>query len=299
MDVITMNNIQNNRNGDNSMRSTHLTILGLLAALGLLALSSQAQAQVEAEHTVQAEAPVPTGNDACKTCHEKIEQHKRDSFHRDCGACHTPTIEHLEEGGRGNIEFPDSNTCLACHQYNDHERMNWAFSEHSKAGVECRQCHGTHSPKVKELPPQLMKTDRDSALCMSCHRDVAARLTLTSHHPVREGALSCVGCHAPHDARQTSLISKNEQCTQCHQNVRGPKVFEHPPVVEDCTICHHPHGSPNRRLLQLAQPMQCVQCHSLAINMHGGTSLNGAQMRNCVNCHSAIHGSHSDPELKY
>ena len=281
------------------MRSTHLTILGLLAALGLLALSSQVQAQVPAQHTVQAEAPVPTGNEACKTCHETNDQHRLDSFHSDCAACHTTTIEHLEEGGRGNIEFPDSNTCLACHQYNDHERMNWAFSEHSKAGVECRQCHGTHSPKVKELPPQLMKTDRDSALCMSCHQDVAARMTLKSHHPVREGALSCVSCHAPHDARQTSLYGINERCTQCHQNVRGPKVFEHPPVVEDCLICHNPHGSPNRRLLQLAQPMQCVQCHSLAINMHGGTSLNGAQMRNCVNCHSAIHGSHSDPYLKY
>ena len=76
-------------------------------------------------------------------------------------------------------------------------------------------------------------------------------------------------------------------------------LFEHPPVVEDCLICHNPHGSPNRRLLQLAQPMQCVQCHSLVINLHGGTNLNGAQMRNCVNCHSAIHGGHSDPYLKY
>ncbi len=299
MDVLKMNNIQNNRHGDHSIRSTLLALLGLLAALGLMALSSQARAQVPVEPTVQAEAPVPTGNEACKTCHETNEQHRLNIYHSDCLVCHTPTTEHLEEGGRGNIKLPDSNTCLACHQYNDHKRMNWAFSEHSKAGVECRQCHGNHAPKVKELPPQLMKTDKDSALCMSCHQDVAARLTLTSHHPVREGALSCVNCHAPHDARQTSLFSKNERCTQCHQNVRGPKVFEHPPVVEDCLICHNPHGSPNRRLLQLAQPMQCVQCHSLAITMHGGMNLNGAQMRNCVNCHSAIHGSHSDPELKY
>ena len=125
------------------------------------------------------------------------------------------------------------------------------------------------------------------------------RVTLKSPHPVREGGLSCVSCHAPHDARQTSLFGINEQCTQCHQNVRGPKVFEHPPVVEDCLICHNPHGSPNRGLLEPAQPAQCLLCHSLAINMHGGRSLNGAQMRNCVNCHSAIHGSHSDPYLKY
>ena len=102
-----------------------------------------------------------------------------------------------------------------------------------------------------------------------------------------------------HSSRQATLASKNELCFSCHQNIRGPKVFEHAPVVEDCTYCHNPHGSPNRRLLQLAQPMQCLQCHSLS-PMHGGsTNLRGAQLRNCTNCHSAIHGSHSDPKLKY
>lgn len=273
------------------MRSTQLAILGLLTALSLFALSGRAEAQ--------AKAPVATGNDRCKTCHVTNEQHQRTIFHSNCYACHTPTTRHLEKGGRGNIELPDSSKCLACHQNNQHKLMNWSFSAHSKAGVECRQCHGNHSPKVKELPPQLMKTDKESSLCMTCHQDVAARLRLKSHHPVREGALSCVSCHAPHESEQTSLFGKNEQCNQCHQNVRGPKVFEHAPVVEDCTICHNPHGSPNRRLMQLPQPIQCLQCHSLSASRHGGSNLNGAQLRNCVNCHSAVHGSHSDPKLKY
>jgi len=47
----------------------------------------------------------------------------------------------------------------------------------------------------------------------------------------------------------------------------------------------------------LAQPMQCLQCHSLA-PMHGNPP-RGAQLRGCTNCHAAIHGSHSDPKLKY
>ena len=296
MDVIKMNDIFTNIDWENPMRSTHLTILGVLASMVLLAMSGQAMAQ---DPDQVKKAPVPTGNDRCKTCHVTNEHHQRDIFHSDCYACHTPTTKHLQEGGRGNIELPDSSKCLVCHQYNDHERMNWAFSEHSKAGVECRDCHGNHGPKIKKLTLDLMKTDKLSALCMTCHQDVSARMRLRSHHPVREGALSCVSCHAPHDAKQTSLFGKNEQCNQCHQNVRGPKVFEHAPVVEDCTICHNPHGSPNRRLLQMAQPMQCLQCHSIAASLHGGTILNGAQMRNCVNCHSAIHGSHSDPKLKY
>ncbi len=147
----------------------------------------------------------------------------------------------------------------------------------------------------------MWKSDAKSALCMTCHTDVAARMNMPSHHPVKEGGLSCVSCHDPHSGKQTALAGKNAHCAKCHQAVAGPKVFEHAPVAEDCTTCHNPHGSPNRRLLQLTQPMQCLQCHSVTANRHasGTGALRGAQLRNCTNCHSAIHGSHSDPKLKF
>jgi DmsE family decaheme c-type cytochrome len=245
-----------------------------------------------------AQPPVPLGNDTCKTCHVPYEGHKVNVYHSDCLACHTPEEKHLVEGGRGSVSLPKADNCLACHQNNDPKRMNWAFAPHKKANLECRNCHGLHSPKVKELNVGMWKSDKHSQLCMSCHKDVAARMNMPSHHPVKEGGLSCVSCHDPHGGKTTHLAGKNALCTECHQNVQGPKVFEHAPVVEDCTICHNPHGSPNRRLLQLAQPMQCLQCHSLASNFHG-TPLRGQQLRNCTNCHSAVHGSHSDPKLKY
>jgi predicted CXXCH cytochrome family protein len=75
-------------------------------------------------------------------------------------------------------------------------------------------------------------------------------------------------------------------------------------VVEECTICHNPHGSPNRRLLDIAQPMLCLQCHSIADNRHGqtgaaGARIGGAVLRSCTNCHSAIHGSSQDEHLRY
>ena len=265
---------------------TLITILTAWAALCL------------APATALAQSPVPIGNEACKTCHVSYEGHKDNIFHSNCLACHTPEGKHLEEGGKGTMKFPTADNCIACHQNNDHKRMNWAFSEHKKAKLECRDCHGIHSPKIKELNVGMWKSDKNSQLCISCHKDVAARMTMPSHHPVKEGGLSCTSCHDPHSSKNTPLASKNELCFKCHQNVRGPKVFEHAPVVEDCTYCHNPHGSPNRRLLQLAQPMQCLQCHSLASNFHGGVP-RGAQLRNCTNCHSAIHGSHSDPKLKY
>lgn len=263
----------------------------LSTCVGLMLGSPTAWAQAS-------DAPVPIGSDLCKTCHVPYEGHKVNVYHSDCVACHTPQERHLVEGGRGTVSLPAAANCLTCHQSSDHKRMNWDFSPHRQARLDCRDCHGLHSPKVKEVNVGMWKSDRHSQLCMNCHKDVAARMTMPSHHPVREGGLSCVHCHDPHSGRETRLAGKNEQCTRCHQNVQGPKVFEHPPVVEDCTICHNPHGSPNRRLLQLAQPMQCLQCHSLAPT-HGGNAPRGAQLRGCTNCHAAVHGSHSSPSLKY
>ena len=265
-------------------------LLAILATLATLTASLSASwAQTP---------PVPIGNDLCQTCHVAYEGHKVNRYHSDCLACHNPQEKHLAEGGRGTVSLPAAENCLSCHQGNDHKRMNWQFSPHGKAKLDCRNCHGVHQPKINELNVGMWKSDRNSQLCMSCHKDVAARLTMPSHHPVKEGGLSCVSCHDPHSGKQTTLAGKNEQCTKCHQNQRGPKVFEHAPVTEDCTVCHNPHGSPNRRLLQLAQPMLCLQCHSITQNNHGNPP-RGSQLRGCTNCHSAVHGSHSDPLLKY
>lgn len=243
-----------------------------------------------------------SGNEVCKTCHVPYEAHKVNVYHNDCAACHTAEPKHLTEGGKGSVKFPASENCLSCHKNNDHKRMNWAFSEHKKANIQCRDCHGMHSPKQpKQFNLALWKTDKQSALCMDCHQDVAARLNMPSHHPVKEGALSCVSCHDPHGSKQTALVSKNDQCFKCHQAIRGPKVFEHPPVAEDCTICHNPHGTPNRRLLEISQPMQCLQCHSMALTTHPlvAGQHSGVALRNCTSCHGAIHGSHIDPKLKH
>ncbi|MDP1527524.1 MAG: cytochrome c3 family protein [Rhodocyclaceae bacterium] len=254
----------------------------------------------------------------CLDCHEaEVKSHGKHAYHGDCVSCHTSAVDHAKaetakesapKGSRPesiNAGLPKSEQCLSCHK-NDAKHMNFAFSDHAKANVQCRDCHGSHTPKIKSLTAGMQKAGKDAALCVSCHKDVQAKFNLRSHHPLREGGVSCKDCHDPHGGKQLTLAGKTTQCTQCHQNVRGPHAFEHAPAVEDCATCHNPHGTPNPKLLNLAQPMLCLQCHSVPGNRHGNTGLgtNGqtisaTALRNCSSCHNAPHGSHMDQHLRF
>jgi DmsE family decaheme c-type cytochrome len=270
---------------------------------------SAAPPEADASKLVAKVSPRVTGSQ-CVECHEA--EAKTHAYHGDCASCHSGAQTHAQAPKPKSVKIgkPDSDQCLICHE-TDKRRMHFSIAEHNKAGIKCSDCHGMHTPKIKKLNAAAEKGGKDTALCATCHQDVLVRFSMTSHHPVKEGGISCTGCHDPHAASQTTLGGKTEQCTKCHQAVRGPHTFEHPPVVEDCTTCHDPHGSPNRRLLQVAQPMQCLQCHAPPGNRHGqpaGTAnaaasttsrISGAVLRNCANCHSAIHGSASDQHLRF
>jgi DmsE family decaheme c-type cytochrome len=113
----------------------------------------------------------------------------------------------------------------------------------------------------------------------------------------------------------------NETCYTCHAEKRGPFLWEHSPVVDDCTNCHTPHGSSNTPLLKSRAPFLCQQCHSgdhgkniySGGNLPGGniTSVNGIQgvanqsppaqlnARSCMNCHSLVHGSNHPAGAKF
>jgi DmsE family decaheme c-type cytochrome len=96
----------------------------------------------------------------------------------------------------------------------------------------------------------------------------------------------------------------NELCYQCHTEKRGPFLWEHAPVREDCLNCHNPHGSNHDKLLQAKLPYLCQRCH--LNTRHPGTFYDGANAGNsigtasnraiehaCKNCHQAIHGSNA------
>ena len=96
--------------------------------------------------------------------------------------------------------------------------------------------------------------------------------------------------------------SVNQTCYGCHAEKRGPLLWEHAPVVEDCTLCHSTHGSVRQALLNKSAPLLCQQCHAPAGHpsvARNGTSLPGGAAGgavfvvagSCTNCHSQVHGS--------
>lgn len=281
-----------------------IVMLTMLLGWSVFGTASAAPPEAGANKPVAKVSPHVTGSQ-CVECHDA--EAKTHVYHGDCASCHSGAQTHAQAPKPKGVKvgLPESKQCLSCHE-TDKRRMHFSIAEHNKAGIQCSDCHGTHTPKIKKLNVAAEKGGKDAALCATCHQDVLARFSMTSHHPVKEGGVSCTGCHDPHAASKTTLGAKTEQCTKCHQAVRGPHVFEHPPVVEDCTTCHDPHGSPNRRLLQVAQPMQCLQCHSIASNRHGQTGavnntqrITGAALRDCASCHGTVHGSSFDQHLRF
>ncbi len=199
--------------------------------------------------------------------------------------------------------------CLNCHE--QAEQASFAGGMHARRGVDCASCHSVHAAKSKT---DLLKTTASSDTCFTCHKAYRAKMERSSHHPIREGKMSCSSCHNPHDAINPKMVtanSVNEKCYECHAEKRGPFLHEHAPVRENCSSCHDPHGSNHDKLLNAKQPYLCQRCHfsgghpgnlydrsnTLAgspIPVNGGAVISSrAVERECKNCHSQIHGSNS------
>lgn len=238
-----------------------------------------------------------------KTVHGLTFQHgaKGALQTRDCEACHGPRSEH--------VNAPDdslklsteqySAVCLQCHQ--DGGRMHWQNSQHKTGEVGCVSCHTLM--KKESVKGLLSKADEPS-VCYSCHATVRGQMNKTSHHPVKEGKMACSSCHNPHGSVGKSMLKEatvNETCFTCHQDKRGPFVWEHPVVRENCASCHDAHGSNNADMLNAKGSFLCLQCHSYGghINLPRYNRTSNPYGQGCVNCHITQHGSNHPSGAKF
>ena len=263
----------------------------------------------------------------CYRCHaNKAEQQEIAASHQICGAlgfncttCHDP---------HGNIRTETrTDLCLKCHDLKS-PTMAWHSSTHSLYGVACVDCHNPHPnqnvPAVVDIQhtnirraPRMPMSVNEPTVCYGCHADIYARNAMPSHHPIKEGKMTCTACHDPHGQERGNLkeATVNLTCYKCHADKQGPFAYEHPPVSENCDICHNPHGAVANHLLLQPTTFLCLRCHTghrtgptgpnhnLPPNTPPGTNsqllgdigksaaMQTAFFSDCTQCHSQIHGS--------
>ncbi len=256
------------------------------------------------------------GSDTCLECHDTMNEPDKAGLHRlaagdkaQCESCHGPGSVHAESSDPADILHPARQpdlvqmNCTKCHS---NMTKGWKGHKIQVANMHCTDCHKIHQPVVKGT---LVKPEPE--LCTSCHSDVNAKMHMPSHHPVKEGKMKCTSCH---DMSGKTLFAKervNDTCLSCHAQYRGPFVFEHAPVAEDCTICHDPHGTVANNLLKQNEPFICLTCHQMHFHTQlsgyegdfssplfpdrGGhsrmLSMKSAFLTKCTQCHSTVHGS--------
>jgi len=265
--------------------------------------------------------------DMANTYHGKIlgtKLARGDMQARGCEGCHGPGSKHLENQADPStiIRFTKrsvqpaevrSAACLQCHQHG--KQMLWQGSPHDQRDVTCSTCHSIHGPASEKGQLKIVKPDQYDVrgqllykvqydLCGQCHQVRAMQVQRSSHMPTgargEGGKIVCTSCHNPHGTTTEKLIdgvSVNMKCTSCHADKRGPFLWEHPPVLENCMNCHQPHGSNIDKLLRIQPPRLCQQCH--ANNGHnnarytppGGAVSARMYNQSCLNCHVNIHGS--------
>jgi len=227
-----------------------------------------------------------------------------------CEACHGPGGAHTGRVRRGQerpsvVRFgPDSATpiaeqngmCLNCHK--DNVGFSWHTGAHSSDEVACVDCHDLHTSR-----DAVRHTSTQPDVCFGCHRVQRSETQKAFAHPILEGKMGCIGCHNMHGddaATQLARLTVNDTCQQCHAEKRGPYLWEHAPVSEDCTLCHAPHGSNHAGMLTRRAPLLCQSCHSqsghpsIAHDADGLASDAPSRFllgQSCTNCHSQVHGS--------
>ncbi len=309
------------------------------------ALADDSAAAAHVKHSLDRDA-------VCTRCHDENEERpvlsiyktahgvKADARTPSCQSCHGESTAHVQnKPGAAVRPAPDilygyrkpvhsdykrsaasvqNESCLNCHNHTAKLAM-WAGSQHESRDIACAACHRVH---VSRDP--VMNKVTQPEVCFSCHQTQRAQMHKISTHPVLAGQMACSDCHNPMGSTGPSLLIKNsvnETCYMCHADKRGPFLWEHAPVTDNCLNCHTPHGSNNPTLLKQRAPYLCQDCHSgdHARMSFSGSGLPGgnqfaikaltalpnagiatqATARSCMNCHSMVHGSNSPAGAKF
>lgn len=312
----------------NRRRIIELVLAGaiiLAGAAGVAVFGSAGAAEEDGGDKEALPAYTSGGADTCLSCHGDEESahlmvifegphgvgaDERTPFGgNQCEACHGPGGDHAARVRFGQERPPmpafgpnsmwsqdrENETCLGCHREQQHD---WDGGLHQSEGLACTDCHSVHT---RRDPVTIASTQPE--VCFDCHVQQRAEVHRPYGHPIRFGEMGCTDCHEPHGGLNEAMLTRptiNQNCYQCHAEMRGPFLWEHAPVTEDCTLCHQAHGSSNPALLTRRAPLLCQQCHSrmghpgigrTVEDLPSGMPSNFLLSGSCMNCHSQVHGS--------
>ena len=235
-----------------------------------------------------------------------------------------------------NCNNNSTNTkCSECHNNLDKS------IKHAPALDEgCINCHQQDSSKHPNTNHKnnFSLVSKKPDLCLTCHDEIGKSIsTLPVVHKAVRIDNSCTNCHSPHSSNEAKLlkVKEKELCLGCHnksissvdrnianikQTLQNSKTI-HTPVEEGCTVCHNPHASSSKNLLNKNFPetqyanvsketfAYCFSCHDKSMledistttttnfrngnkNLHN-VHVNGKKGRNCNICHN-VHGSNNE-----
>jgi DmsE family decaheme c-type cytochrome len=295
--------------------------LARLVILGALSFSFSAMAQSSEEAPDYSRK----GADSCFACHDDqttlavfrskhaVREDDRTPFGHgqlQCESCHGPGGDHAGRVRRGEERPPitafgaesamsvleQNGLCTNCHQ-ND-LGLAWHGGEHDMQEVSCAGCHTSHT-----AADPVLTASTQPEVCFDCHQQQRTQAMKPYAHPILDGKMGCSSCHSAHGATSDGPLvqsSTNDTCFGCHAEQRGPYLWEHAPVSENCGDCHDPHGSNYPGMLTMRAPMLCQSCHSQsghpsiaqdAGGLPGGSPSPYLLGQSCMNCHSQVHGS--------
>ena len=143
--------------------------------------------------------------------------------------------------------------CLNCHAVSQTSfaAQSWTESAHSRVGVTCSGCHGSHEGAFVTKPGP----DR----CGLCHGIQYEAASASAHGPQRAPGMGCAPCHEIH-ATDRRAAARVETCTGCHldsEHVQGYATSRMGLVflregygpdgelrAPDCVYCHMPPVTP-------------------------------------------------------
>jgi predicted CXXCH cytochrome family protein len=229
------------------------------------------------------------GGELCFTCHTKEKAvFAKKEVHRpvkdgQCTACHDPhagpeKFQLVKTGGA---------LCLTCHAKMVEKPKKVAHLPFEIG--ECLLCHNPHASDRRAL-----LTDASTTLCQSCH-DLEDPRVSRAHFPFKVERAACEQCHNPHGSDGKALaktvrhppfaqgrcgachdtggpnpvktvLPGKDLCLSCHagitQQLKKTGSSHAPVTAGQCTVCHQPHGSEAKGLLQDREREVCLGCHT-------------------------------------